>query len=301
MTDKDLLFFSRVRKKNESLIDTRKRFFKELTEVDEDYAQCHKELKVMFKELNRLCRENNINYFLMGGSCIGAIRAGNPIPWDLDGDIGMLRDDYAKLTSVIQSSAILDLQVVEKFMPINNDPTQDKKDSYISAKLFVRGGSEKIVIDVILWDCILVPDGVAPSIMWDIRNAFRGKYQASETMSRVEGLAKGANEFLSHYANPAGNYIIQAVESYNSYRAVTLARIMPVSMVFPLKTIPFFGEDFLVCNDYMGYIELEWGDIYSIPEFETVKGSRKLELREALYADSQALVRTLGENWADNA
>ena len=82
MTDKDLLFFSRIRKKNESLIDTRKRFFKELTEVDEDYAQCHKELRVMFKELNRLCRENNINYFLMGGSCIGAIRAGYPIPWD---------------------------------------------------------------------------------------------------------------------------------------------------------------------------------------------------------------------------
>lgn len=46
------------------------------------------------KMIAEICDDLSLNYFLIGGSLLGAIRHQGFIPWDDDMDIGMVRSDY---------------------------------------------------------------------------------------------------------------------------------------------------------------------------------------------------------------
>lgn len=52
--------------------------------------------------IDRLCRENNITYFIMGGTALGAVRHGGFIPWDDDLDIFMTPSEYEKFKRVFE-------------------------------------------------------------------------------------------------------------------------------------------------------------------------------------------------------
>lgn len=54
-------------------------------------------------EINKICEKNNIKYFMLGGTFLGAIRHNGFIPWDDDMDFGMFRNDYEKFIEVAQN------------------------------------------------------------------------------------------------------------------------------------------------------------------------------------------------------
>ncbi len=56
-------------------------------------------------EIDAFCTENNLTYFLVGGTLLGAVRHQGFIPWDDDMDIGLPRKDYEKLIKSFQSKS----------------------------------------------------------------------------------------------------------------------------------------------------------------------------------------------------
>ena len=48
----------------------------------------------MLKDIDRICKENNIQYYILYGTLLGAIRHEGFITWDDDIDIGMLHNDF---------------------------------------------------------------------------------------------------------------------------------------------------------------------------------------------------------------
>ena len=54
----------------------------------------------LFRELDEICKENNLRYVMAGGTAIGVVRNEGFIPWDDDVDIYMPRDDWNKLVEI---------------------------------------------------------------------------------------------------------------------------------------------------------------------------------------------------------
>ena len=50
----------------------------------------------MMEEFHRFCVENQLKYYMVGGTLLGAVREGGFIPWDDDVDFAMPRPDYER-------------------------------------------------------------------------------------------------------------------------------------------------------------------------------------------------------------
>lgn len=51
----------------------------------------------ILKELTRVCKKHNFIFYIMNGTCLGAIRHKGFIPWDDDIDAGMYAEDFDEL------------------------------------------------------------------------------------------------------------------------------------------------------------------------------------------------------------
>lgn len=110
----------------------------------------------ILKEIDRICRKHDIQYFLAGGSCLGAIRDNRSIPWDDDLDIGMLREDFEKFRKIAPQ------ELGEKFIYSSPDTDSnchyyfDKirlKDTYFStfySNKFVF--ADGVFVDIVVYD-----------------------------------------------------------------------------------------------------------------------------------------------------
>ena len=104
----------------------------------------NKILEIM-RYIDYLCRENNIEYFIMGGTALGAVRNGGFIPWDDDLDIFMTPQSYRKFCDVFNNEKndifiLQEWKIVEDFLEYSKvrmngttfieDVYKDKKDMH---------------------------------------------------------------------------------------------------------------------------------------------------------------------------
>ncbi len=65
------------------------------------------------KYIDKLCRENGIVYYIMGGTALGAVRHGGFIPWDDDLDIFMTPSEYKKFKIAFENANSSDFVIQE--------------------------------------------------------------------------------------------------------------------------------------------------------------------------------------------
>ena len=60
--------------------------------------------KKIVEELIKVCRENKIRYYALGGTLLGCVRHKGFIPWDDDIDLGFPREDYERLLKILEQN-----------------------------------------------------------------------------------------------------------------------------------------------------------------------------------------------------
>lgn len=76
------------------------------TNYDDNSLKHLQNLELMIlKDFIKFCDENNLKYYLYGGSLLGAVRHEGFIPWDDDIDVIMFRDDFEKFKKLFLSKA----------------------------------------------------------------------------------------------------------------------------------------------------------------------------------------------------
>ena len=82
-----------------------------------EIEEVHNRLLNIAKVFDNICRKHGVNYYMLGGTMLGAIRHKGFIPWDDDMDFGVLRKDYERLKRILRT----ELPEQYKCCDYNND------------------------------------------------------------------------------------------------------------------------------------------------------------------------------------
>lgn len=98
-----------------------------------DYGnlELHQVLLAAMKDIDKICREHGLKYYLYAGTLLGAINYQGFIPWDDDIDLVMFPDDFEKLWRIIHME-YSDLYEIGTF---NTNPKWFSKMN----KLYIKG------------------------------------------------------------------------------------------------------------------------------------------------------------------
>lgn len=165
------------------------------------------ELK-MFDSFKKICEKYHLEYFLIGGSAIGAVRHKGFIPWDDDMDIGMLRKDFELLMQhrdEFPENYYIEygLKSTESFHYFCR--IRDRKSTGIIKEQFRNPGVHGIFIEIYPFD--RVPQNkLVRRIQWELSIAF------IETLNhRIYHIQLGKKAFILNaiYRNKSEYYIYQ--------------------------------------------------------------------------------------------
>lgn len=124
-----LFFGIKLKIKNTSLLPVDKKEYSDSyitgasadsnAEIQANLDKLHKREMEIVMEIDRICKKNNITYYLYGGTLLGAVRHKGFIPWDDDVDLVMPRKDYDKFAKACET----DLDSRFFYQTCFNDPT----------------------------------------------------------------------------------------------------------------------------------------------------------------------------------
>lgn len=246
------------------------------------------ELKI-FREFIRICNQNNLKYYIWGGSFLGAIRHKGFIPWDDDIDVAMPRTDFEKFLTLAPSQ-LPNSMFVSTYKRGKEHITLvaqifDKKKNFI-----LNNATKKIKTGA--WVDILVIDGApSPGIKRKIFGIRYMYYRMINQFALFEEVVN-LNKKRPWYENVAVKFAqITKIEKFldpvkigdkfhkflksNDYEkcnyiatfmgAKKMGEIMPKSYVGNGKPCQF--EDLIVNgpSDYDSYLKHIYGDYMKLP------------------------------------
>ena len=232
------------------------------------------QLKILdiLKVVDKICRENDIPYWLASGTLIGAVRHGGFIPWDDDVDIEILYSDKKRFMKAckehLPSGYALQCHETDKSYNMNIMKVRDvNSEIHESVRFSGKEYPVKYKFNGYFIDVFTVERSTRPLIYISripIRLLSIAKYQwrmNNNILSIIYLISNGFYNFLRLVAklNPFGNYYYHSYGSwFNSQRVKN--ELVPTSPVL------FEGVYFSGPANPDAYLTRIYGDYMRLPQ-----------------------------------
>lgn len=242
--------------------------------------------------LDNFCEENGIQYCLMGGSALGAVRHGGFIPWDDDLDFFMTPDNYERFVKLFEEKGDKDRFFLEPFGKFDNmvrfGKVRIKNTTYIEESLTDFQISHNIYLDIfILHSC--PENSIQRKWQYIWAKYYVAKAQSSKDLSRYGlglrtvlrvmkcfprlFLVKFALKQVYKYRNKETklycNYLGKAKYKKGTYKKEWFESTKRVPFENVELNVPVGVEDFLTER---------FGDYMKLPSMEQIKREQHAEI-----------------------
>lgn len=244
-------------------------------------------LLFMMEDIKKICESESIEYFLGGGSLLGAVRNNGFIPWDDDVDLMMTRENYDKFISIV-GDKLPDKYFVQNWIydknwhygytkiRLNNTKfstqfTEQFKDMHqgIFVDIFVQDYTsssklmqKKQIFQIRLWHSVV-------RYLWRKKDSSDKHISAPlltkfvSVFSSIEKAKKNLDKAMRQFNNKKHNLLIDSSGMHlksGGYNSEWLS---------PAKKLKFESTSFSVPNDYDSYLKSLYGDYMTPKQYES--------------------------------
>ena len=264
--------------------------------LDKDLIQYKRILVESLKAFDKLCKENNIKYFAVGGTAIGTVRHKGFIPWDDDIDVAMLREDYDRfitLKSALRNSKyrIIDYHDEGYFLPSAKFIDCTTTIWEIEEQPYIMGA----YIDVFPLDYVEIRDKYLPVKFRNYKHFFE-KLRISKSdvkfrktiryllTGHIKTFLKRLSEHIKYtfYLRRNIDSLIKKADKLSNFlRAIHSDVVLNYNTFYPLqkellkadwfaetKTMPFENTTIEMPIGYDSYLRQLFGDYMQLPPVE---------------------------------
>lgn len=234
-------------------------------------------------EVVRICEDNELDYFLIGGTLLGAVRHKGFIPWDDDLDIGMPRKDYNKLLKIaskeLKNKFLLDCHLTNKNYYLPFAKVRNKNTIFESQNMKKYIGEKGIWIDIFPLDNASKQESIKQNIQVKLckqinqiilkRNGFAdniGKtiigYYLTRGMNNTKLLELQQN-LMQINKKESSEFFINIGSNYNFVK-----QTIPKEKYYPITKLEFEKKLYNVPRDYDYVLKRIFNNYMQLPSEE---------------------------------
>ena len=249
------------------------------------------------REVKEICEKLNLQYFLIGGTLLGAVRHKGFIPWDDDFDLAIPRRDYEKFirycSSYLNPKYFLHCHETDPEYWLDYAKIR-KNGTLLEEKLISKIETHKgIFVDIFPLDNVPGPDSRVLKLQSKIvgylttfiyrKRGLDMKYHYNRKQSilylimkrlKISSLAKLQKGIMTIYANRSTAYWVSFGSNYSH-----ITETMPKHKYLPSRDLEFEGILFKVPADYEYVLTRLFGDYMILPPVEQRVGRHALSVR----------------------
>ena len=229
-----------------------------------------KRMLEILKAVDSIFAKHHIDYYLDGGTLLGAIRHGGFIPWDDDLDISVRREDYPKIKKILIEELPDNLVFQDRYTDWNFPLVIAKvrmKNTYLYEDVWTDRLKERgLYIDIIPMEKI-------PSWSWKKKldylygHCIRGIHNYTNLLDKICCYVLFPIAWLFVKVTRIVNHFLSSGQVADIYGWKPTGCYMAKD-VFPVKRMKFEGVDVYVPNNPDAVLTALFGDYMQIPPKE---------------------------------